>query len=300
MKRTFGEKTFDNLNIVFLGLIGLITLFPFWNVIASSFVGASEYFSRPFILWPHKFNFSAYLYIFSTGWIANGFKISIIITVLGTLYDMFLVSTTAFALSKKGLPGRKFFNTYFIITMYFSGGLVPYYLVVSKYLHMRNSIAAMIITSGLGVWSFLVLRTFFREIPESLPESARIDGANEFQILFKIILPLSLPAIATLTLFSAVGHWNEWYRALYFIDNDYKQPLQMILRRMVIDPNSSISMRGNMDKAYQQLVGGSDETLFDMAVKSATVTVITIPIILVYPFLQKYFAKGVMIGSVKA
>jgi putative aldouronate transport system permease protein len=300
VKRSLGEKIFDTGNVLFLGIIGLVTLFPFWNVLATSFVGASEYYSRPFILWPHKFNPSAYLYLFSTNWIGNGFKISILVTVLGTFYDMFLICTAAYALAtRRSFPGKKFFTFYFLLTMYFGGGIIPYYLVVSKYLHLYNHIAAMIITSGLSVWSFMVLRTFFRDIPESLSESAKMDGANEFLILCKIILPLSLPAIATLTLFSAVGHWNEWGRALYFINDDYKQPLQMILRKMVLDPNSTVTMREVMNKAYQNLVGGTDETIFDVAVKSATIAVVTIPILCVYPFLQKYFSKGVMIGSVK-
>jgi len=196
------------------------------------------------------------------------------------------------------LPGKSLLTFYFIFTMYFSGGLVPYYLVVSKYLRLSDTLAAIIITNGVNVWALLVLRTFFRELPTSIPESAIIDGANEFQILVRIIIPLSLPPLATLTLFSAVSHWNEWARALYFINNEFKLPLQMVLRRMILDPYSS-TMRGNMDKAYQNLMGGSAETLFDVAIKSATVTVTTLPILCVYPFLQRYFVKGVLVGAVK-
>ena len=299
MKRTSGEKAFDIFNSGLLGFCGLITLFPFWNIIVTSFVGREEYYARNLILWPFKFDLSAYYYIFSTAWIKNGFKISILVTVIGTIYTMLLVCMAAFALNKKTLPGRKFFTTYFLITMYFSGGLVPYFLVVTKFLSMGDTLLALIITNGLNVWGFLVLRTFFKEIPDSLPESAALDGANDIQILFKIFLPLSLPALATLTLFNSVAFWNEWSRALYFINDDFKQPLQIILRRMVIDLNSSITQRSIMDKMYQQLVGGTDKTIFDLAVKSATVSVVTVPILCVYPFLQKYFAKGVLIGSVK-
>jgi putative aldouronate transport system permease protein len=211
-----------------------------------------------------------------------------------------MVSTAAYVLAfKRNLPGRKFFTTNFLITMYFGGGLIPYYLVVAKYLGLYNNVASMIITSGLNVWCFMVLRTFFREIPESLPESAKMDGASEYKILFKIILPLSLPAIATLVLFQAVVHWNSWFKAILFIDDNYKQPLQIVLRKIVIDQRNSTAMRNVMDKAYQNLLGGTTDAVFHEGVKSAIISVVTVPIILVYPFLQKYFAKGVMIGSVK-
>jgi putative aldouronate transport system permease protein len=299
MIRSKGETVFDIFNILFIGFISIITIFPFWNVVMTSFVKSNEFYTRTFILWPREFNISAYYYIFSTRWIASGFKVSTIVTVFGTIYNMFLVVTASYGLSKKTLPGRNFFITYFIITMYFGGGLIPYYLVVTKYLKLTDNLLSLIITGGLSVYYFLILKNFFNEIPVSLAESATIDGANEFVILFRIILPLSMPAIATLLLFNAVGYWNEWQKALYFIIDDYKFPLQMILRKIVIDPNSATAMRSQMNTAYQNLVGGTDETLFDEAVKAATVVVVTTPIILVYPFLQKYFAKGVMIGSIK-
>ena len=299
MKRSTGDRIFDSINYIFLGMLGLITLFPFWNVMMNSLVGASEYYSKTVVLWPSHINISGYLYIFSTNWIATGFGVSTLITVLGTLFDMILVCTAAYAMIKKDLVGHKFFNYFFLLTMFFNGGLIPYYLVVTKYLHLTDTIASMIITSGLNVWSYLVLRNFFREIPSELSESAKIDGAGEFTILFRIMLPLSLPSIATLSLFAAVGHWNEWGKALYFINSAEKLPLQMILRKIVLDYTTLGKMKGAMDKAYQLLVGGTNETLFDEAMKAATITVTALPIMLVYPFLQKYFVKGVLVGSVK-
>lgn len=298
-KRSVGDWIFDSSNYLFLGLLGLITLFPFWNVFMTSLVGSAEYYAKPIVLWPDSPTLTAYRYIFSTNWIGSGFLTTIIITVAGTLFDMLLVCTAAYGMLKKSLPGYKFFNYYFLLTMYFGGGLIPYYLIVTKYLGLTDSIFAMIITSSLSVWSYLVLKNFLREIPAELSESAKIDGANEFTILFRIMLPLSLPSIATLSLFSAVGHWNEWSRALYFINSPDKLPLQMILRKMVLDQNTVAAMKGAMDRAYQNLMGGSNETLFDEAVKAATVAVTTIPIMLVYPFIQKYFVKGVLVGSVK-
>jgi putative aldouronate transport system permease protein len=298
-RRSAGDWIFDSINYVFLGLLGLATLFPFWNVIMTSLVGSAEYYSKAVVLWPSHVNISGYLYIFSTNWIATGYGVTVLITVGGTLFDMILVCTAAYAMTKKDLVGYKFFNYYFLLTMYFSGGLIPYYLVVMKYLQLADSILSMIITSSLNVWSYLVLKNFLKEIPAELPESARIDGAGELKILARIMLPLCLPSIATLALFSAVGHWNEWSRALYFINSPEKEPLQMILRKIVLDHNALGRMQGAMDKAYQNLVGGTDETLFEEAVKAATVTVTALPIMLVYPFLQKYFVKGVLVGSVK-
>jgi putative aldouronate transport system permease protein len=301
VKRARSGLVFDILNVTLFCVIGVVMLFPFWNIIASSFVGAKEYYSRPFIVIPTNPTLSAYRYIFSTRWISNSFLISTLVTILGTAYNMLLVVTAAYALTKKGLPGRGFFTFYFLFTMYFSGGLVPYYLVVSKFLHLYDSLAAIIITNGIYVWNLLVLRTFFREIPPSMSESAIIDGANELQILVRIILPLSLPALATLTLFTAVGHWNEWARALYFINDENKLPLQNVLQRMLRDTSretGNAAARGDMDKAYQNLMGGAAAP-FDVAIKLATVTVTTLPILCVYPFLQRYFVKGVMIGAVK-
>jgi putative aldouronate transport system permease protein len=299
MKRSIGDWIFDSFNYLFLGLLGLATLFPFWNVVMTSLVGSTEYYSKMVVLWPSHINITGYQYIFSTNWIATGYGVTALITILGTLFDMILVSTAAYAMTKKDLIGYKFFNYFFLLTMYFGGGLIPYYLIVTKYLHLIDTLASMIITSSLGVWSYLVLKNFLREIPMELPESARIDGATEFTILWKIMLPLSLPSIATLSLFAAVGHWNEWGRALYFINSAEKEPLQMILRKIVLDPNSLGKMQGAMEKAYQNLVGGTNDTLFEEAVKAATVTVTALPIMLVYPFLQKYFVKGVLVGSVK-
>jgi putative aldouronate transport system permease protein len=298
-KRSIGDWIFDSINYVFLGILALATLFPFWNVIMTSLVGQAEYYAKPVILWPSHPQITAYLYILSTNWIGTGFLTTIKVTVFGTLFDMFLVCTAAYAMIRKNLLGYKFFNYFFLLTMYFSGGLIPYFLIVNNYLRMSDTLAALIITSSLNVWSYLVLKNFLREIPAELPESARIDGANELTILFRIMLPLSLPSIATLALFSAVGHWNEWVRALYFINSQEKLPLQMILRKIVLDANSARAMRGAMEKAYQDMVGGSNETVFEEAVKAATVAVTTLPIMLVYPFIQKYFVKGVLVGSVK-
>lgn len=166
-KRSAGDWVFDSFNYVLLGLAALVTLFPFWNVMMTSLVGSGEYYSKAVVLWPSSPNLTAYLYIFSTTWIASGFRTTILITVLGTLFDMALVCTAAYAMTKKDLPGYKFFNYFFLLTMYFGGGLIPYYLIVTQYLKLTDTLASMIITSSLNIWSYLVLRNFLREIPNS-------------------------------------------------------------------------------------------------------------------------------------
>ena len=186
MKRSPGERVFDVSNSIFLGFFGLITLYPFWNVLCTSLVGEKEYYGSTILLWPHDIKLNAYRYILGIDWIWSGFKTSIIVTLFGTLFTMFLVCTAAYVLStKRQLPGKKIIVTYFLITMYFSGGIIPYYLVVVKYLPLYDSLLALIITNGLNVWAFLVLRTFFREIPAELPESAKMDGANEIYNSFE-------------------------------------------------------------------------------------------------------------------
>ena len=299
MKTSLGSKVFDTLNYTFLALLAFITLFPFWVIMMSSLVDSTEYYSKTFVFWPSRLNLSAYQYIFGTPWIGTGYKITVQITVLGTLWGMFLTATAAFAMVNPNLPGKTFLNWFFIFTMYFGGGLIPSYIINTKYLGFTDKISAMWFPGGLGVWGFLVLRNFFRGIPGDLRESAMLDGAGEFKILWKIILPLSLPAIATLTLFNAVGMWNSWQGALYYINTNDKQPLQMILRKMVLtnEGEGNAAIR-DMNLQYRQLMGG-DAPLFQVAVKNATISVAALPIMMLYPFFQKYFAQGVLVGSVK-
>lgn len=298
-KGSFGERLFDKFNIVFLGLLGLIMLFPYWNVIMTSLVGKEEYYSSVIILFPKNINFSAYSFIFGTDQLISAGITSVLATLLGTVYDMFLLTTVSYGLSRKNLPGRNFFLLYFLATMYFNGGLIPYYLLVSKYLNLSNSILAISITAGLNVAWFIILKNFFKDIPESLAESAKIDGANEVVILFRIILPLSMPALATLTLFSSVVHWNEWFKPLLFMNDERKYTLQLLLRRLMQSKTSSLAMT-EMTRSQMDITGEANVVLFDEAIKMAILTITTVPIICVYPFLQKYFAKGIMIGSIKA
>ena len=299
MKKSVGSLVFDICNVIFLSFFALLCIFPFWNIIATSFVGVDEFYNSSIILIPKDPNSLAYLFIFNSEWVFNGAKISLIATIIGTTWTLFLNSTVAYGLNNENLPGKRFFIIFFIIPSYIQGGLVPFYYIVTHFLHLQDTIVAISMCYGVTVFSFLIFRTFFREIPKSLIESARIDGAGEYTILFKVILPLSKPVFATLTLFSAVGFWNEWFNALLFFQDDRNYPLQLILRKIVID-NDVAARWEDTRKLVNRTYGIDTNRLLMDAVKSAVVVVTTLPIMLIYPFLQKYFAKGVMIGAIKA
>ena len=301
IKRSAGDIVFDSFNYIILTLLALVTLFPFWIVLVNSFVSTAEFYSSRLILFPKAPNLMAYQYIFSTNWIFNGYKVTIITTVVGVIWSMFLVITAAFALYDNALPGNKFFHYFFLITMWFGGGLIPHYLLVSSYLRWTDNIYLLSITGGLGVWSYLIMRNHLRGIPAELRESAILDGASEWRTLWSVIIPLSMPVIATLTLFAAVGRWNSWTWALYFINDEQKLPLPMILRRMVIDERSSVSGATAQirDAWRRQYAGGDIPALNEVAVKNATIAVTALPVICLYPWFQKYFVKGVLVGSVK-
>jgi len=211
---------------------------------------------------------------------------TIVRVALGTIITTFVCILTAYPLSKKFLPDRKFFTAFMVFTMFFSGGLIPMYILI-KSLKYINTVWALVIPSAIPTFSMLIIRNYFMTIPDSLEESAKIDGANDFFILFSIVVPLSLPILATTVLWTIVGHWNAWFDAMLYITNSRKQVLQAILRQIVIV--------GTMDQLeFEAHMYASPESL-----KAATIIVGTLPIIMVYPFVQKYFIKGIMIGSLK-
>lgn len=292
-KRKIKINPFDIFNVILFLILSLIMILPFWNVLMTSLVSEGEYFSRTIILWPKNMYFDSYKYIFSSDKLVRAFFVTVFVTVVGTAYSMFLTTTLSYGLSKKELPGRNLFLTIIIIPMFFGGGLIPYYLLIRK-LKLINKIWAMIIPTGVNIWNFILIKAFFNQIPSSLEDSAKIDGASEIAIFIKIILPLSLPALATFSLFYGVAYWNTWYSALLFITNERLHPLQMVLRRMIVQ-NERPSL---MDAAYKKTTANT-ASLFDDGIKMATVVVATAPILCVYPFLQKYFVKGIFIGSIK-
>ncbi|KAB8137597.1 carbohydrate ABC transporter permease [Gracilibacillus oryzae] len=283
-----GSRVFDFFNYFLLALIAIITILPFIHVVGSSFATSAEIARTKFLLFPTEFSLNAYEYIFSTDTIFRALGISIIITVGGTLWSMLFSTLTAYGLSRKDLVGRRAINFMIVFTLLFNGGMIPTFLVVQQ-TGLLNSLWALIVPVTINAFNMIILRSFFMNIPESLEESAKIDGANDFSILFRIVLPISLPAIATISLFYAVTYWNTYMHAILYLSDADKWPVQVLLRQIVV-----LASGMNYDSA-----AFTDTPPPETTIKMATIVVATVPVLLVYPFLQKYFAKGAVLGSVK-
>ncbi len=289
-KRKF--SVFSLFNYTFFVLVGLLMLFPLWNVIVISLTDYRDYVADPLMLYPKKISLEAYQYIFSNDDLITALKVTVYITLVGTIGSMFCSITGAYALSKKKMPGRNIFLTLILFTMFFNGGIVPNFLLVRN-LGIYDTLGALIWPTMVNTWYLIIMKNYFGGLPEALEESARIDGANDLKILFRIILPISMPIIATFTLFYGVDHWNEWWNAMMFINDTRKYPLQLVLRNLIVKNFASASMA----TSYAQ---DSAEFVAKENIKMATAVVAIVPITVVYPFLQKYFAKGVMIGAIKS
>ena len=250
------------------------------------------------VIWPRAFTLDNYKVVFADKRLWNAFTITVMRTVIGTTFSIFLTAMFAYGLSKSQLIGRKIYMTLAMITMYFSGGLIPFYLLIRN-LHLIDTFWVMVIPGAISVWNMIVFMTFFRELPAGLEESATIDGCNYLQTFFRIVLPVSGPILATLSLFTAVTHWNAWFDASIYINKESLFPIQTMLRRII---NSSIvsdqleQITGN-STAAASLRGSGEVTTKSLTM--ATMMVATLPIMCVYPFVQKYFVKGVMVGAIK-
>lgn len=272
-------------------LMIVITLYPFYYVVMASLSGSLNLMGQEgLMLWPVGFSTDAYEMVLSNPNILTGYRTTLIVVVAGTFLNILLTSVGAYLLTRKELPIRNVMAYMMIFTMYFSGGMIPTYLVVYKGLNLGDSLWALILPGAISTYNLIIMRTNFAAIPASLEESAQIDGANDFVILFRIILPLSLPIIAVMVLFYGVSHWNAWFNAMIYIRTRSKYPLQLILREILL-LNSTESMMNDAT--------GSDKYSIGESIKYATIIVATLPILLVYPFIQKYFVKGIMIGAVK-
>lgn len=282
--------------IIYLILIvsGLITIIPMINVWAISFSEAHEIFKNPMMLWPKSFTLESYKYIFNTEVLLKAFGITVFVTVVGTFLNLVFTATGAYGLSKTHIPGHRILLWLVIIPMLFGAGLIPMYILL-KNIGLLDSVWVLIIPQLVAPFNLILMRNFFWSIPESLEESARIDGASDLGVLWSIILPLSKPVIATVGLFYAVGHWNDFFSGLFFISDNSKWPLQMVLRSIIIDFNM-LNM-GAQDTST--LNDASRMVVQPENIKAATIIFAIVPILIVYPFLQKYFVKGIMLGSVK-
>lgn len=290
IRRTFGSRAFDVFNVIFMLLFLLVTLYPFWYVVIVSLSDGKAVLSGQVSLWPVNITLDTYRVVLRDSSIITGFKNTVIYTTLGTFINLVCTSLCAYPLSRPDLLGKKQVMGMIVFTMFFSGGMIPAYLVMNQ-MKMIDTIWAMVLPGAISTYNMIVMRTFFMGIPESLHESACLDGANDWQVLVRIVLPLSMPIMATMLLFYAVGHWNSYMNALLYLNSKSLFPLQSILRNMVVD--------GQLSEAQTQVGGGSSFTVIETTMKYATIVVSTLPILLIYPFVQKYFVKGVMIGSIK-
>ena len=283
------EKVFQLVLYILLIAMTLSFIIPFLLVLGTSFVTKEEVARRGFVFFPQQWSTMAYdMMLFQNNEVWRAYGVTFFRVVVGTLCSLLVTGTFAYAMSKRDLPGRMFFLVLSFITMIFYGGLIPSYLVI-KSLGLIDSVWCFILPKLMSVWNMLILRNFFYSIPESLEESALLDGATPMTIFFRIIVPLSMPAIATIGLFYAVDQWNSWFDAAIWINDPNKYPLQMVLRKYVL-------MSSTYDLKFDLATGAKPP---DMGIKSAIVVISTVPMLCIYPFIQKYFVKGVMVGSVK-
>lgn len=281
-------NAFDYILIVFLTVFALLILYPFYNSVCVSLVSQADYIKTRFMLYPRNITFESYFVVFKNGSIFDGMKVTLIITLVGVLYNMLLTVSLAYGFSKE-FPGKKLFMMMIVFTMYFSGGLIPFYLLI-KDLKLVDNIFSTILPSGVSIMYMTVIRQNFESLPAELEESARIDGANDLTILFRILLPLSVPILVTFALYYGVERWNEWYNGMLFIRSFEKRPLQLVLRGII--QTTGQAMVTNELEQY-------NITPFSEGIKMACVVVTMTPIILVYPFIQKYFVSGMTVGAVK-
>ena len=283
---------FGNFMIYFVcGLLALIALLPFLYIVAGSFATERELTERAFFILPHEISMNAYKYIVKTGTVFNGLKNSIFLTIVGTFINMAFTTTFAYPLSKRDFRGKNVILNIIIVTMLFSGGMIPSYMLIRN-LHMIDTYWALTVPGAINAFNMIIVKKFFQGLPEELEESARIDGASDWKIFIKIALPLSKPVMASISLFYAVGHWNDYFGAMIYLNSGKKNTIQLVLRQIVL-------MAQGIQSDGTMIDWGSVGAPPDQAVKMAATVVATIPILLVYPFIQKYFAQGVMIGSVK-
>lgn len=291
MRKSPAERVGMTLVYLICILAGVLTIVPFLYVVAGSFATEKELVERAFFIIPHTVSANAYKYIINDGSIFRGLVNSFFIMITGTFVNMLFTATMAYPLSKSWLRGRNLVLNIIIVTMLFSGGMIPNYLVV-KNLRLLDSYWALILPGAINAFNLIIIKNFFQELPQELEEAAKIDGCTDLGIFVKIILPLSKPALASVGLFYAVSHWNDFFNSLIYLNSTKKFPVQIILRQIVL-----LAQGASADGSAVDF--GAGGTPPELAVKMAATVVATIPILCVYPFVQKYFEQGVMVGAVK-
>lgn len=289
IKRSKGERIFAVFNYAYLSLLLIVTLYPcIYVVFASVSDPVQLYNGSKLLLWPRGFNLSGYEYAFTFKQIWVGYRNTIFYTVGGTALNVLLTITAAYCLSRRNLWGQNFIIMAMIFTMYFSGGMIPMYMVV-KEIHLLDSPLAMILPSAINTTNFIISLTYFKGMPYELEEAAKIDGASNMKVLFKILAPLAKPVIMVMVLYYSVEHWNDYMNAMLYIFDQNLYPLQSVLREILIQGSGLTSVGA----------GIADDAAVAETIKYAIIVISTVPILCVYPFIQKHFVKGVMMGAVK-
>lgn len=286
------ERIVKTIFYIIVGLFALICLFPFVLMVTSSFMNEKEILTEGFKLIPNEWSISAYQFLLRTPQkLIDAYRVTITTAVIGTVMGLFFMSMAGYVLCRKDFLFRNQISFFIYFTTLFSGGLIPSYLLMVNGLHLKDSIWAMILPAIMSPWSIFLMRNFMKSVPDSLYESASIDGAGDFRIYWEIFLPLAKPALATVGLFLVLGYWNQWYGAMLYIEDTAKYPLQYFLQRIINQANIALLIQQGVTINVQDLPSES--------IKMATAVVATGPIILVYPFVQKYFVSGMTVGAVK-
>lgn len=290
--RSFGEKLFDGLNVTLMGVLAFVFFYPMYYCLCASFSEPINVIAnRGFYFLPRGFSLDGYRVVFNNPNMITGYTNTIINLVIGTTNCIFLTVLGAYALSRKDLYFKKLLTFFVVFTMYFSGGLIPTFLVV-KGIGLYNSRWALILPVAISAWNMIIVKTAFQRVPESLEASALIDGANDFILLFRIIIPVTKATIAVIILFYAVYFWNSWFAAAIYLRDRRLFPLQLILREILI-ANIVSNIIGSID------ADSSESTIISELIRYSSIIVTTVPILCIYPFIQKYFVKGIMMGSIK-
>ena len=291
---TRDRKAFNIIAYTFIILVTIVCLLPFWLVIVGSFTAESEIFWRGYSLWPNEFSLEAYQLAFKRpDEVFQAYGITVSITVLGTFLSLLMTSMCGYALQREDFKSRNFFTMFIFFTMLFNGGLVPWYLLITNYLHLKDTYWVMILTTLVNVYYIILMKNFMKTVPKELIEAAKIDGAGEFYIFFRIVIPLVKPALASIGMFIALGYWNEWRTGMLFLQDKRLFPLQYYLYRLL----NSVEFLKNSTMLVSAEI--SSLSFPSESLKLAMTVIATGPIVCLYPFLQKYFVKGITIGAVK-
>ncbi|MGE5551197.1 MAG: carbohydrate ABC transporter permease [Bacteroidota bacterium] len=289
-KRSLGEHIFDKLNVFFMLILIIVTIYPLSYVLLASLSDPMSFMAHQgLLLKSYGLTLSSYVEVFKNPNITSGYLNTIFVVVVGTILNVYMTAFGAYFLSRKNVLWKNAVMIMAVFTMFFSGGLIPFYLTVRQ-LHLHDTLWSLIIPVAVNTFNLIILRTAFLGVPDEMEESAKLDGAGHFRILFRIMMPIAAPTIAVIVLYYGVAHWNSWFHAMIFLQKRELYPLQLILREILI-LNDTTNMTGTASTGEHEFLG--------LTIKYAVVIVATLPILLLYPFLQKYFAKGVMVGALK-